>query len=96
MIERGVVYVFRDGRLVPKHLVPREVGPKSDLPCPLIQRDLPAYYSVASQRWVDGRSDRREDLARTGCRPLDPSEKNWKLNERRRRGDDAFHVPGLD
>lgn len=94
-----MIYVLRDGRLVPKHLAAplRDHSQnRSDLPCPVIQRDLPSYFSVASQRWVDGRSDRREDLARTGCRPLDPSEKNWKLNERRRRGDDAYHVPGLD
>lgn len=41
---------------------------------PMIQRDLPAYFSVASGRWVDGRRERREDLARTGCREVDPSE----------------------
>jgi hypothetical protein len=39
-----------------------------------IQSDIPAYYSMASFKWVDGRRARRDDLARTGCREVDPSE----------------------
>ena len=41
---------------------------------PMIQSDLPAYFSVASGKMVDGRRARRDDLARTGCREVDPSE----------------------
>jgi hypothetical protein len=41
---------------------------------PMIQSDMASYFSVASGKWVDGRRDRREDLKRTGCRELDPSE----------------------
>ena len=41
---------------------------------PMIQSDLPAYFSVASMKWVDGRRARRDDLARTGCRPLESDE----------------------
>lgn len=41
---------------------------------PHLQSDLPAYYSVASNKWIEGRSARRDDLARTGCREVDPSE----------------------
>lgn len=29
--------------------------------------DTPGYYSVASDKWIDGRAARREDLKRTGC-----------------------------
>lgn len=36
--------------------------------------DLPGYQSVASGKWVEGRRARRDDLARTGCREVDPSE----------------------
>ena len=41
---------------------------------PMIQSDLPAYFSVASMKWMDGRRARRDDLKRTGCREVDPSE----------------------
>ena len=41
---------------------------------PNIQSDLPAYFSIASGKWVDGRRARRDDLARTGCRPCEPDE----------------------
>jgi hypothetical protein len=41
---------------------------------PQLMSDLPAYFSVASGKWVEGRSARRDDLARTGCREVDPSE----------------------
>lgn len=38
---------------------------------PMVVRDTPAYYSVVSDKWVDGKRDRREDLARTGCIEMD-------------------------
>lgn len=41
---------------------------------PQILSDLPGYMSVASGKWVEGRAARRDDLARTGCREVDPSE----------------------
>ena len=37
--------------------------------------DLPEYVSPVTGRPVDGRSARREDLARAGCREVDPSER---------------------
>ena len=37
--------------------------------------DLPEYFSPVTGRPVDGRSARREDLARAGCREVDPSER---------------------
>jgi hypothetical protein len=41
---------------------------------PAVQSDTPEYYSIASGKMVDGRRARRDDLARTGCREVDPSE----------------------
>ena len=46
--------------------------PQQDVICaPMVIRDTPAYYSVVSDKWIDGRADRREDLKRTGCFELD-------------------------
>jgi hypothetical protein len=39
-----------------------------------IMRDLPGYKSPAGTGWIEGRAARREDLKRTGCREVDPSE----------------------
>lgn len=36
--------------------------------------DVREYISPVTQRPVDGRRARREDLARSGCREVDPSE----------------------
>ncbi len=41
---------------------------------PMIQSDTPGYMSVASGKYIEGRTARREDLKRTGCREVDPSE----------------------
>lgn len=41
---------------------------------PFIQPDYPAYYSHGTCTWVEGRRARREDLKRSGCREMDPSE----------------------
>ena len=36
---------------------------------PLVYGDLPSYQSPIDGRWIDGRVARRQDLARSGCRP---------------------------
>lgn len=41
---------------------------------PTIWSDLPAYISPVTRKPIEGRSARREDLARSGSRPVDPSE----------------------
>lgn len=41
---------------------------------PLIQRDMASYISPVTGKPVDGRRARREDLKRSGCREVDPSE----------------------
>jgi hypothetical protein len=64
------LYVFHEGRLVE---VPRD-RPRAPSVFPSIQRDLPPYRSPMGTGWVDGRAARREDLARSGCRPVEPSE----------------------
>lgn len=39
---------------------------------PMVRSDTPAYFSVASGKWVNGARERRDDLARTGCVPAEP------------------------
>jgi len=46
----------------------------SDLPRPYVRGDLPAYKSPVTGKVIEGRAARREDLARSGCREVDPSE----------------------
>lgn len=41
---------------------------------PMIRSDLPSYISPITKKPVEGRAARREDLARSGSRELDPSE----------------------
>ncbi len=44
------------------------------LGCPQVVSDIAPYRSIVSNQVVDGRAARREDLKRTGCREVDPSE----------------------
>ena len=59
----------------------------SDFPSPQVYGDLPEYLSPVTGLPVDGRYARREDLKRSGCREVDPSEfkpayKSEKLRKR--------------
>lgn len=45
---------------------------------PVVWNDLPAYESPIDGRVVDGRRQRRDDLARTGCRPYEGREQEQK------------------
>ena len=61
----------------------------SDLPMPYIRSDLPAYESPVTGKLIEGRAARREDLARSGCREVDPSEykpvyKNYEFCQKKR------------
>ena len=68
-------YVWRNGDFVnPATNEPMDLPFKGQICTPHVNSDLPAYYSVATGRWVEGRADRREDLKRAGCREVDPSE----------------------
>lgn len=73
------VYDPKDGKLVDKALYYAkkygEVEAKvSSLPMPYIRGDLPTYISPVTGKPIEGRAARREDLARSGCREVDPSE----------------------
>jgi hypothetical protein len=39
---------------------------------PRVQSDISDYYSVVSNKWVSGRTDRRYDLESNNCRPAEP------------------------
>ena len=69
-------YVYRNGRLVDK--VTGEPANNPNEPfvpsLPYVVSDIKAYRSIASNQMIDSRSARREDLKRTGCREVDPSE----------------------
>ncbi len=51
---------------------PRDPNWKPEVP--YIASDLPGYRSPVTKKWIEGRAARREDLARTGCRPVEPDE----------------------
>lgn len=48
-----------------------------------IIRDLPAYKSPVDGRVIDGRTARREDMARSGCREVDPTEHKVQYTNKR-------------
>lgn len=50
---------------------------------PAVRSDLPAYVSPVTRQVIEGRAARREDLARTGCREVDPSEYRPQYQNRR-------------
>jgi hypothetical protein len=61
----------------------------TDLPMPYVRGDLPTYISPVTRKPVDGRRERREDLAKAGCREVDPSEfkpiyRNYEFCQKRR------------
>ena len=41
---------------------------------PAIHTDYPGYTCPVSGKWIEGRAAHRENLARTGCRVLEPGE----------------------
>ena len=66
-----------------------EPDKRSDLAFPYIRGDLPAYRSPVTGKLIEGRAARREDLARSGCREVDPSEykpiyKNYEFCQKHR------------
>lgn len=62
-----------------RHDSPDCCGEKTQLVIvpPAVQPDIPGYESPVTGKWVDGRSARREDLRRTGCRPYEPGEREY-------------------
>ena len=66
-------YVRRAGQWVDKR-----TGEPMDVPdriaVPYAVPDIKPYQSMASMKMIDGRAAQREDLKRSGCRLVDPSE----------------------
>jgi len=51
---------------------------KPSAAAPFVWNDLPAYESPIDGRVIDGRRQRRDDLARHGCRPYEGREQELK------------------
>lgn len=64
----GTVWDERTGQWVPN------VERRRSASGPNVWSDLPGYKSPVGTGWIEGRRARREDLARSGCREVDPSE----------------------
>ena len=62
------IYVFKNGKWSEKenNIFSSQV--------PYIWSDLEGYESPVGTGWVEGRAARREDLKRSGCREVAPSE----------------------
>lgn len=50
---------------------------------PLVIGDLPSYQSPIDGRWIDGRVQRREDMARNNCRPWEGMQQERQEASRR-------------
>lgn len=62
---------------------------RSKIGFPYIRGDLKPYVSPVTGKVIEGRAARREDLARSGCREVDPSEykpvyRNYEFCQRHR------------
>ncbi len=68
-------YIFKNGKLVEDLKVQRRNYHN-------VQPDIKPYWSPASNRVIDGRTQRREDLKVTGCREVDPSEKQSFMKQK--------------
>lgn len=56
---------------------------------PTVRVDLPGYESPVTGKWIEGKRARREDLARTHCRPYEEGEKEQMLS-RKAHGEERF------
>lgn len=79
-VPRDEYYAARFARTPPK---------TADLPMPYVRGDIQPYVSPVTGKTIDGRAARREDLARSGCREVDPSEckplyQNYEFCQRKR------------
>ena len=83
-------YVIRNGKLVEDVKVQRQNYHN-------VQPDIKPYWSPVSNKMIDGRTQRREDLKVSNCREVDPGEKKdfmkqpeheeFKFNEK-----DLYHI----
>lgn len=80
LVDRDTYYATKAAR------APRKAA--EGLPMPYVRGDIPTYISPITNKPVEGRRARREDLARSGCREVDPSEcrptyKNYEFCQKR-------------
>jgi hypothetical protein len=66
-----------------KELIEVPWDSKQEALAPVVWDDLPAYESPIDGRVIEGRRQRRNDLARSNCRPYEGKEQ--ELKEARRR-----------
>lgn len=67
-------YVMRGETLYDRETGERAPDVPDILVSPMIRSDLPSYISPITKKPVEGRAARREDMARSGSREVDPSE----------------------
>lgn len=66
-------YKWRNGRFEDSDGNPMDL-PERDTPVmPMVRSDIEPYKSVVSGKWVTSASERRYDLAATGCVPYEPN-----------------------
>jgi hypothetical protein len=56
---------------------------------PAVAPDLPGYESPTTGKWIEGKSARREDLRRSGCRPYESAAEERKEAARQRGYEEA-------
>ena len=78
---------------------PECCGEKTDkriLSAPMGIVDIPAYESPATGKWITSRSERKEDLKRSGCREWEGMENEKQEAERRKQYEEAAQDKALD
>lgn len=78
---------------------PECCGEKTDkriLSAPMGIVDIPAYESPATGKWITSRSERKEDLRRSGCREWEGMETEKQEAERRKQYEEAEQDKALD
>lgn len=58
----------------PSTRAPMPIPDRDGICLPAIRSDIAAYRSVTTNKVIEGRAAQREDLKRSGCRLVDPSE----------------------
>jgi hypothetical protein len=72
-------YIWSNNQLVDKDTGAALVLPTTFVPMlPMVVSDLEPYESPMTGKIITSKSEQREDLAKSGCRLLDPSESPTK------------------
>jgi predicted nucleic acid-binding Zn ribbon protein len=78
---------------------PECCGIKTDkriLSAPMGIVDIPAYESPATGKWITSRSERKEDLKRSGCREWEGMEAEKQEAENRKKYEEEAQDKSLD